>query len=190
MDYNDALLIANGLLVIITAALVFVTWSYTSHTKKMADIMMKDYALRIKPFFVIELQSGIYTEDDFKRAIIIKNMGLNEIYTNNVSTYITIPDKLGQPMRYNISVNSTLDKLEPSHTKSYEAYIDFKELNKLQIENLFTDNNPNRTKDMLESKNIKVGASPNLKYPSFDVFVNLDIAGPDLNFETYTEHVL
>lgn len=190
MDSNTILLISNGLLVVITATLVLVTWKYTYHTKRMADVMMKDHELKIKPLIEVELEDGIYTEKDFERTIFIKNIGENKIYIKNKTTYVSTRAASGQPIKHLVSKYNDLDEVHPKNTEFYRIYVGFKEINKLPIKNLFTGSDPDRVKDLLESKKIKVELSPNLKYPNFNVSYSLDIAGPDFNFITKELSVL
>lgn len=86
---NEALVIANFLLVLATIGLVFVTLIYASHTKKMAEVMLKDYELRVKPFidaYVSEISSGP-PGYDCRWWIRVKNIGDSKAYIKNAKSW-------------------------------------------------------------------------------------------------------
>lgn len=188
MDYLIAFL--NFGLVIVTAILALITFKYVAHTRKMADVMMKDYELRIKPLIDFKMEDGVYSEERFRRDITIRNIGFNKIYTKDRSTVVTVQNASGQPIEYVVNNYNDLMEIPPGDADSVSAQVDFQELKKLPIKNLFTDSELKRITSILESKKIKVRPSTNLKYPNFDVFYRIDIAGPNFDFETKVIRVL
>lgn len=84
---NEALLIANILLVLATFGLVVVTWRYTSYTKKMADVMTKDYELRVNPIIdaYVSETSGGPAGYDIRWWIMVRNIGNSKAYIKNAS---------------------------------------------------------------------------------------------------------
>jgi len=71
MDPNTALLIANGLLILVTASLVIVTRRYTTYTKKMADRMHKDHLLKLKPSLKVTKGDIKGYPEKFERKLIL-----------------------------------------------------------------------------------------------------------------------
>jgi len=71
---DTALVIANIALVLVTFVLVLVTWRYTGHTRKqanetkrMADIMVREYELKTSP--LIEFQPGPHSPGEIKLSL-------------------------------------------------------------------------------------------------------------------------
>lgn len=91
---NTALVIANALLVLVTIGLVIVTWRYTSHTKKMADVMMKDYELRVTPIVevIVMSKSAGPPGCDCRWEVHVKNRGDNNVYLRDLKCALVAPD--------------------------------------------------------------------------------------------------
>lgn len=77
---DNALIVANIALVIITGFLVYVTRTYTYQTRRMADIMQKDYELRINHHYTIKYKIEDNTSDMLGGFVRIENIGMNTIY--------------------------------------------------------------------------------------------------------------
>lgn len=82
---DNALIVANIALVIITGFLVYVTRTYSYQTKRMANIMQKDYELRINPQYEIRKTIDKETNTYINGRVFIVNNGLVPIYVKNVS---------------------------------------------------------------------------------------------------------
>ncbi len=52
---------ANWVLAGVTAVLVIITWSYARQTKRMADVMFRDYQIRVRPILTIWLGGSGHT---------------------------------------------------------------------------------------------------------------------------------
>ena len=75
--YKFLLVNANFALFIATLLLVIVTLLYVIHTKKMAEIMVKEYDLKISPIIELKLERIIRSEIDvklFNRGMIPVNL--------------------------------------------------------------------------------------------------------------------
>jgi len=83
LNVQQGLVIANFILVGVTIVLVFITRRYANHTQRMADIMLKDYQLRITPQYEINTQLIIEELKYIVAGIIIRNVGLTPIFIRN-----------------------------------------------------------------------------------------------------------
>jgi hypothetical protein len=72
---NTALVDANGLLVLATFILAAITFRYTSQTQKMAEVMAKDYELRVKPFIDADIKEDSPKPDyDCRWILTVENI--------------------------------------------------------------------------------------------------------------------
>ena len=81
MNFNIVLIIANALLVLATGALVIVTCIYARHTKRMAEVMYKDYELRTTPLADIQVRITQVSKPRITFSVIVTNKGYCRIYT-------------------------------------------------------------------------------------------------------------
>ena len=80
---TELLVIATFLLVLATGGLIYVTWGYAKHTQEMANVMQKDYELRINHHFNIICEIEDNTPDMLGGRVKIENIGLNTVYVKN-----------------------------------------------------------------------------------------------------------
>ena len=72
---NAGLVVSTLFLVIVTATLVRVTWKYVEHSKRMADIMLKDYETRNSPVIYINEENHTLDFNNFESRIELINKG-------------------------------------------------------------------------------------------------------------------
>lgn len=72
--------------VLLTIVLILITWKYARDTKRMADIMAKDYELRIRPLIDIG-GSGVHFEgwDRIETRRLISNKGYLSVTAHEIS---------------------------------------------------------------------------------------------------------
>jgi hypothetical protein len=75
MDLNCVLVILTIVLIILNLVLVFLTIVYLRHTKRMTNIMVQEFELRIAPILVADPPSSKRGKDDRSYQPIISNKG-------------------------------------------------------------------------------------------------------------------
>lgn len=114
---NILLVLATFALVGATAVLVFVTWKYVSHTKKMADVMVRDYELRVSPLVVEDLGEIVETTGRRIKVLTLRNLGTNKAFIKNTSIDCISPNLEFQPI--NIHRDSNLYEIQAGTSTSF-----------------------------------------------------------------------
>jgi len=164
---QQGLLIANFVLVIVTIIYVSITRNYANHTKRMADVMYKDYELRITPQYEIIPEIESHTKEHFHGYVKIKNKGLNTIYVRNVEIFLIAiePDSLNS--QYQNEYEGEEYKIKPD-----DSTFHYFRINKRDHANEpFADRNP------------FFGEICNVNFRA-------EIAGPDFNFKREGEIII
>ena len=79
-------------LVLVTLALVVVTWMYARHTKRIADIMVKDYETRLAPLLDVVAGKASSNIDLYEQRLSIYNRGAYAASVRNVELIIYLRD--------------------------------------------------------------------------------------------------
>jgi hypothetical protein len=95
---NFALVLTTLLLAIITGLLVLVTWRYVGHTQKMAEVMVRDYELRVSPMVFENLGETIQTTGRRVKVLTLRNLGTNKAFIKNTSIDCISPNLEFQPI--------------------------------------------------------------------------------------------
>lgn len=80
-------------IIILTAALVVVTWWYARHTKRIAEIMTKDYETRISPLLDVRQGGGTRGFPEAKTSLLVKNLGSYVAFVKNQELRLYMPDR-------------------------------------------------------------------------------------------------
>jgi len=146
-------------IIILTAALVEVRYWYATHTKRMAEIMAKDYEIRISPILDVSrvVVDGSFPE--IKISFDVKNIGTYVSYIRDIQSSWYMVE---QPAKKASKILQTGEiQLNPEEPKSIPVRLDRDDFAKLDI---------NTTPGVYSvSIHIKVQAE-------------LEIAGPDRKF--------
>lgn len=123
LNTQQGLLIANFVLVIVTIVYVFITRNYSYHTKRMADIMYKDFELRITPQYEVMPTIEMHTEEYIHGVVRIKNKGLNKIYVRNIEIFLISIEPNSLNSQYSSNYEGVEDKLTPDKGSIYTFHI-------------------------------------------------------------------
>lgn len=157
---NFLMVFITFLLVLCTGALVFVTWKYAEHTKKIADLMIKDYELNILPLYEIELSNPVGLPEKLKRDIAIQNKGLINLNLRNARCDI-LPIAGDDFIPKNVFLYDEVEVLEKGNKKTYSIEIEGNEIPRSEPRpGTYYFGNP------------------------FYIMFSVEIAGPDLDFKT------
>lgn len=137
---NDALVVTNFSLVIVTAGLVLVTWLYVRHTKRMADIMAKGFEYRVSPLIKV-IQIGrlglsfkpIRIENIGFYPVFLEEVELDWWYTENKEKIYSKREKINQWLTNNEEKDLSLGLDE--HDLQKDEYPESKNLNGSQLVN-------------------------------------------------------
>jgi len=127
LTFQHALVLANFIMVGVTIVLVVVTWLYTRQTKRMADIMNKDFELRITPQYDIEFEHDRPDQNTqyVGGYVNIRNTGLNTVYVKNKRLFVE-EIKKGLVKDTKISEKLGLAILKPEDEYDYRVHADAK----------------------------------------------------------------
>lgn len=152
-------------LIIANIALVVVTWLYTRHTKKMADIMYKDYELRITPHYELKCEIDEENNERVVGRALITNTGSVPIYIKNA---IYIAEELKNKLVKNpILLDETrMEILKSGDTKTYNLIADV---------NRIASSPP--------------GSGVTFFGASCRLFFSIEIAGPNQNFKKESQYI-
>ncbi len=116
-------MILNITSIVIAVALVVVTFKYMRHTKRladdtkrMADVMVKDYETRISPLIDIQVRRPSHSSQGFEIPITIWNLGTNPIRAKELVMkwwYKNHPEKGPKEIRKTFEV--MLKRNDPVH---------------------------------------------------------------------------
>jgi hypothetical protein len=77
-------MISNIASIVVAVALVVVTYLYMRHTKRMADIMVREFELKVAPIIDIRLGTRSHSSEGFEIQCLLSNLGFYPVRADKV----------------------------------------------------------------------------------------------------------